>query len=41
MLKTILDQRYRIISQLGCGYYSETYLAQDIRRMNRHCIIKR
>lgn len=41
MLKTILKQRYRIISQLGCGYYSETYLAQDIRRMNRHCIIKR
>lgn len=41
MLKTIIDQRYRLISQLGYGYYSETYLAQDIRRMNRHCIIKR
>lgn len=41
MLKPIVDQRYKIINQLGCGYYSETYLAQDIRRMNRHCIIKR
>ena len=41
MLKTILEQRYRIINQLGYGYCSETYLAQDIHRMNQHCIIKR
>jgi len=41
MLGTILDQRYKIISQLGRGYYGETYLAEDIRRMGRQCVVKR
>ncbi len=41
MLGTILDRRYKIISQLGRGYYGETYLAEDIRRMGRQCVVKR
>lgn len=41
MLGTIIDRRYKIISQLGYGYYGETYLAQDTRRMGRQCVIKR
>ncbi len=41
MLGTLLDGRYRIISQLGRGYYGETYLAQDTRRMERQCVVKR
>lgn len=41
MLGTLLDKRYRIISQLGRGYYGETYLAEDLRRMKRQCVVKR
>jgi len=41
MLGTILDKRYKIISQLGRGYYGETYLAEDVRRMGRQCVVKR
>lgn len=41
LLGTLIDNRYRIISQLGYGYYGETYLAQDTRRMGRQCVIKR
>lgn len=41
MLGKLLDGRYKIISQLGRSYYGETYLAQDIRRMERQCVVKR
>lgn len=41
MLGTLLDGRYSIISQLGRGYYGETYLAEDLRRMKRQCVVKR
>lgn len=41
MLGTLIDRRYKIISQLGYGYYGETYLAQDTRRMGRQCVVKR
>lgn len=37
---TTIDGRYKIIKELGRGYYNQTYLVEDIRRMNRQCILK-
>ena len=35
-----VDSRYRILSQLGSGGFSRTYLAEDINRFNERCVLK-
>lgn len=36
----VLRSRYHILSQLGHGGFSRTYLAEDINRFNEHCVLK-
>jgi serine/threonine protein kinase len=40
MVGRVLDGRYRIIDKLGQGGFAETYLAEDIRVMNRQVVVK-
>ncbi len=40
MQRILLDRRYEIIRPLGRGYFGETFLAQDNRRMGRQCVVK-
>ena len=35
-----IQSRYRILSQLGSGGFSRTYLAEDINRFNERCVLK-
>ncbi len=35
-----VQSRYRILSQLGSGGFSRTYLAEDINRFNERCVLK-
>jgi serine/threonine protein kinase len=37
---TILNDRYKIISELGRGGFGRTYLAEDIYRYNEKCVLK-
>ncbi|MBD2039316.1 serine/threonine-protein kinase [Microcoleus sp. FACHB-672] len=36
----ILDDRYRVILQLGQGGFGRTYLVEDINRFNERCVLK-
>ncbi len=36
----ILENRYRIVSQLGQGGFGRTFLAEDINRSNQSCVLK-
>jgi len=38
--KTILSERYEVVSVLGCGAMGAVYLAQDRRLVGRRCAIK-
>jgi serine/threonine protein kinase len=40
MVGRILDGRYRIVDKIGQGGFAETYLAEDIRVMNRQVVVK-
>ncbi|MFQ4142367.1 tetratricopeptide repeat protein [Chlorogloeopsis sp. ULAP02] len=40
MQGSVLDKRYEIIQPLGRGFFGATYLAKDIRRMGRQCVVK-
>ncbi len=37
---TILNDRYKIISELGRGGFGRTYLAEDVYRYNEKCVLK-
>ncbi len=37
---TILDNRYKILRELGRGGFGRTYLAEDTRRYNERCVLK-
>ncbi|PZU98755.1 MAG: serine/threonine protein kinase [Pseudanabaena sp.] len=40
-MSTLLDNRYRVTSVLGCGGFGETYMAEDTKMpSNRRCVIK-
>ncbi|MDZ8095058.1 MAG: hypothetical protein RMZ42_24425 [Nostoc sp. DedQUE05] len=36
----VLRNRYRPIKSLGGGGFGKTYLAEDIDKLNEHCVIK-
>ncbi|QLE58844.1 serine/threonine-protein kinase [Nostoc sp. TCL26-01] len=36
----VVDNRYRIIHQLGQGGFGRTYLAEDIKKANQTCVLK-
>jgi len=36
----ILDERYRVVRQLGQGGFGRTYLAQDLHRFDELCVLK-
>ena len=36
----ILEQRYRIVRQLGQGGFGRTYLAEDLHRFDEQCVLK-
>jgi serine/threonine protein kinase len=37
---TILENNYKIISELGQGGFARTYLAANLRRFNENCVLK-
>lgn len=37
---TILNDRYRIIRQIGRGGFGKTYLAEDTQRFRELCVLK-
>ncbi len=37
---SILENRYRIVRELGHGGFGRTYLAEDINRFNESCVLK-
>ncbi|NET55525.1 MAG: serine/threonine protein kinase [Symploca sp. SIO2E6] len=37
---SIIQNRYRIVRELGSGGFGRTYLAQDLNRYNEHCVLK-
>ncbi|BAB74110.1 serine/threonine kinase [Nostoc sp. PCC 7120 = FACHB-418] len=39
-MKQVVDNRYRIIRQLGQGGFGRTYLAEDIKKSNKTCVLK-
>lgn len=39
-LGVILNQRYRLLKQLGCSDVSVTYLVEDTHRFNELCVVK-
>ncbi|XGB39442.1 MAG: serine/threonine protein kinase [Cyanobacteria bacterium LVE1205-1] len=39
-IQSIIDNRYKIIKQLGEGGFGRTYLAMDDRRHGEYCVIK-
>ena len=41
MLGTLLDQRYRLTTELGAGGFGQTYIAEDTRRPGHpQCVVK-
>ena len=38
--KEIIDNRYRIIRQLGHGGFGRTYLAEDLKKVGKKCVLK-
>ena len=40
MLGRLLDGRYRIIQTLASGGFSQTYIAEDTKLYNNHCVVK-
>ncbi|MBW4618240.1 MAG: tetratricopeptide repeat protein [Cyanosarcina radialis HA8281-LM2] len=40
MVGRILDGRYRVVQPLGQGGFAKTYIAQDLRVMNRQVVVK-
>ncbi|MBD2249726.1 serine/threonine-protein kinase [Nostoc parmelioides] len=39
-VKQVVDNRYRIIRQLGQGGFGRTYLAEDIKKSHKTCVLK-
>jgi serine/threonine protein kinase len=37
---TILENNYKVISELGQGGFARTYLAANLRRFNENCVLK-
>ncbi|NER20744.1 MAG: serine/threonine protein kinase [Symploca sp. SIO1C2] len=37
---SIIQNRYRIVRELGSGGFGRTYLAEDLNRYSEHCVLK-
>ena len=41
MVGSLVVGRFRIVRELGAGAFGETFLAQDVQKMNAQCVVKR
>jgi len=41
MVGSLVIGRFRIVRELGAGAFGETFLAQDVQKMNAPCVVKR
>jgi formylglycine-generating enzyme required for sulfatase activity len=41
MVGSLVVGRFRIVRELGAGAFGETFLAQDVQKMNAPCVVKR
>ena len=41
MVGSLVVGRFRIVRELGAGAFGETFLAQDLQKIDAQCVVKR